>query len=692
MNKYRNKVFFERNRHKIKIILIILLLISLRFSQIITNINSIILGGVGDVSSGLLWLTYLFKNISLFAVFDNHNITNYPFGEKVFDFRVISQLPLFITVNVLSQFFSGIATINLTIMLGLFTSSLILVHLLNKLKIQFLVKIMTLIGFIGSPFIFEKISGHLAYVFLFGPILFILAVYKFFNTFGARKKRFRLIIISVFLSCISDPYLAVAVIISFYIFLIFCLIYLKELRKYIFYYTIYTTFFLFTIIGIFNNYVFNQRRDLNGFLIYSSRIEYFFIPPYFSPFIPQFMKNFQTRVIAENGTNFSEASLYLGVIYITSAILIIFSKKLRTILIKNDTFNRYLLINSLFLIIFSLPPYFEVIGYRIYLPSYLIFNLFPYLRSINRIAFVAFIFLLILVALFFNKIVKKKKMAIFLIILMLIDFNFFPTYRENIFPNKKERNFYYHLSSIQDVEVIAHLPIEKISQDFNGQIFSWQYLHDKKLINTRATSSYLNDFLSRNLIDNSFLSVLKILGADAIVIPAIKLTEIQKTDLREDSILFNDEDNYLISLKNFYNDKDSILYIDFYNSYSSEKNGNIDFTWFKSGVSKLCFNSFPLTSKNLTIQLIIKSYKEEQDIVISSAQNYKKDQYTMRIFPHQSTIYKLNVRQNSCINMESSQDFRPIDIGESDDTRNLSYSISIRPMLDKNFIFLNTLN
>lgn len=141
-------------------------------------------------------------------------------------------------------------------------------------------------------------------------------------------------------------------------------------------------------------------RSFEDFTIFSSRPWYYVLPSVDNPFYGEISEKFIDFLqykwgyfLAQNYFKSEHTSTYLG---ITNIILGFFG----VIYIKNNKKkNRgsfyILILTSIILIILTMPPLITISGINIYMPSYLLYTIFPMFRTLSRLGIYILLILLI---------------------------------------------------------------------------------------------------------------------------------------------------------------------------------------------------------------------------------------------------------------------------------------------------------
>lgn len=146
------------------------------------------------------------------------------------------------------------------------------------------------------------------------------------------------------------------------------------------------------------------KRNIEDFFIFSSRPWYFFLPSIDNPFYGFITEAFFNKF---SGTNFlfdnyfksEHSSSYLGVLNIILffSILTVFFNKKSVNIFDDKKIYFFSIISIVYFAILAMPPYIDISGFRIYLPGYLLYSIFPMFRVTSRFGIVTLLFLLVFV-------------------------------------------------------------------------------------------------------------------------------------------------------------------------------------------------------------------------------------------------------------------------------------------------------
>ncbi len=178
-------------------------------------------------------------------------------------------------------------------------------------------------------------------------------------------------------------------------------------------------------------------RPIENFYNLSTRPWYFFIPPKESTYFGGLSKALYARLestnyyLADDYTEEEAAGSFMGWHFLLGglfvAALLVFNKTKLSLIFGGIQTNRLLLLNLYCLIallfLFAMPPSFTVAGFTFYMPTYLIFYVFPVFRTLVRVAAPIFLLLLIINGYLIQDLLDKlnsRPMRILLLGLILI--------------------------------------------------------------------------------------------------------------------------------------------------------------------------------------------------------------------------------------------------------------------------------
>lgn len=135
-------------------------------------------------------------------------------------------------------------------------------------------------------------------------------------------------------------------------------------------------------------------RSIEDFTYFTSRPWYYVLPPKSNPFFGEFtgkvidyMQSIPGNWLAQNYFMREHSASYLGWANIILAIIGLFYLKKNPKIFRQNQLI-LILITIFVLFLFTMPPYFTISGNKIYMPSYLLYLVFPMFRSLTRLGIV----------------------------------------------------------------------------------------------------------------------------------------------------------------------------------------------------------------------------------------------------------------------------------------------------------------
>jgi len=412
----------------------------------------------------------------------------YPFGltESIFSYtEPLSIFPLYLA----SIFLGPIITYNIfvlvTLALTFLASYKFFTHYIDNSKISFAMAVL----FTTSPYITYHIQSHpqLSQVWL--GIGFL--IYYFH-----REKNLKSSLISgLFLSLVFLTSNYIGFFVGIICFLYFLLEQLRNLNKneikrfiiLIFSFIITTLPWLIsTIKNNQSNYSIEGAltRPIDDFITFGSKPWLYITPPLENPLvgfigekIVLFFKENFTNSWTQNYFIPEMQSLYFG---LSNILILIIGFRLLKKDIKVFEQLKNLGIIGIILSVITLPPYFTVKGITIYLPSFLIWKIFPMFRVLARASIFEYLILLTIVGVCATLIIKKYKKIGILITSALITFSFL----EHLIPYKitqisETPEIYKYMGKALNKNYSAII----YPQSFTKNYFFWMPTHQTPITN-----------------------------------------------------------------------------------------------------------------------------------------------------------------------------------------------------------------
>ena len=506
------------------------------------------------------------------------NLIAYPFGVNFYIGQLVCYLFLFINYS-LSLLTTPMLTYNLQVFFNHFFSSLfayfLAYHLTKVRAIGFLSGV--IFGF--CPYIFMRSWQHLGetYLWMMPLILWVLFRLKEKNT--KRSKVFFVSSLIIATLNFGVVYYSAIILITFCLYLILynwknMSILPKELvRSDILYlkgiFSLLIISFLFLLpqfYPIIKNTIFSYGTRPSAFNLYhrpfedlfeqSARPLSYFLPAVVHPVFGKFTEQFIGSPLY--GMSFTEHTLYLGWTPLVLAFVAVRRwrrmrrerKKLGTVPLQNQ-FNSSIGDNPLqredfyigffvFLVIvawvFSQPPWWNIFGFKIYMPSFFMYKILPMFRAYCRFGIVVMLAVAVLAGFGLKFILErfksqKTKVVVTALFCGLVLFEFWnwPPYK--VIDLSRVPAVYYWIKEQPKDIVIADYPLDADSPNELYKFF--QTVHEKKIINGTIPGTYANKVAQeiRRLSEPKTASILKWMGVKYVV---VHKDDYLKTDLVED--------------------------------------------------------------------------------------------------------------------------------------------------------------
>lgn len=426
----------------------------------------------------------------------------YPYGIYNSIFTYSEPIAIYL-LSWLAKFFDPHSVYNLFVIISAalaFVCTYKLIGLFTKNKaIQTLVSL----NYVFSPYFIYQSRAHPQLMQIWMPILFLYLYFK--DGFAQEKinyKRFSLLGIFLCLTILTSNYLGYFLLLFLGIYTLVALGYEYYKSKKINYFRIINNLLMVCIASLFSfawlypfitvNYVNNDiaaqeylSRPLEDFIYFSSRPWYYVLPsvdnPFFGTISQSAISALQTNwghYLTSNYFKTEHAASYLGVINLIMIILGLFK-------VQKDSRKIYLnilLAVNLVLISLTFPPYIIVNSHTIYLPSFLLYKIFPMFRVLSRLSFLINLINLIFVSYGYSYLFELKKHAkyVFVLIFALFLISFSEMYVPyNILKTSPNPKAYVEMySKIGSENKIAVYPKEAIRN-----FFYWTRVHQNYLIN-----------------------------------------------------------------------------------------------------------------------------------------------------------------------------------------------------------------
>jgi len=516
------------------------------------HITHQIFSGPGDATAGFLWMNAINHTIDPIVGFTN--VVNYPFGQDIGGWTLVSYLAYWLPMRVLSFFFGPVAAMNI-MMAYAYTSAAVAMYWLikrvtNKKALAFFAGYAAAFG----PYAMLKSVGHFSYIFsAIFPIL--IGIFISLWTSPTRKKAiifgllaavpfytdgyFMLMAAVLYVSMIATGIVSLAVKRS-----------RNMLRQYTICMAVAFAALLVALSPLFaiqklngssiNAQLQNNRSDIVGEIhAYRSNVADFFLPPFNSASLENDTNlaklhayNNQRSNGSENNDFISPVFYIFGALGVVSAAVWVFKKKWSSLndLSSEERVGLFMLIGVCaigavlaFATMFS--PDASVHGIRIPLPGELLIKYNISLWRVLSRLFVLFNILIVILGivgiwLFVGK--NKHGKSVYFPTLLLCAVVTVYFYAQN-FPtrpfdfNTGLPGTYYWLKDQKDIKSIAELPIVDPLDGHAGDYATAQIIHGKKLMNLKdPTNVRVNNALG-TLKNPEVANLLRDRGIDAVI-------------------------------------------------------------------------------------------------------------------------------------------------------------------------------
>lgn len=533
-------------------ILFILLVIPLT-NFTLFQITHQIFSSPGDATTGFLWIDAFSHSIDPTAGFTT--VVNYPFGQDIGGWTLISYLMYWLPMRFLSFFLGPIAAMNI-IMLYAYTSAGVAMYWLIK-RITNRRALAFFAGYAVAfvPYAMLKSVGHFSYIF---SAIFPLLVGVFVSlwTRPTRKKAVLFGILAA-VPFYTDGYFMLMAAVLYVSMVVTGLLSFvtRQSRKMLRQYALYMGIAFATLVVLLtplliiqkidgasiNSRLQNNRSDIVGEIhSYRSNVADFFLPPSNSSFLKDNTDltilhgyNNQRSNGSENNDFISPVLYIFAIAAVVSAAAWVFKKKWSSISTLSSGERTGLLIligvcviGALLALATMFSPEIIVHGVRIPLPGELLikFNIALW-RVLSRL-FVLFNVLIVILGSVGIWLLTRGKgrygKVLYLPILIVCAVVTVYFYAQNFVSRPYDfRNAlpetYYWLKDQKDIHSIAELPIVDPLDGYSGDYVTAQIVHGKNLINLKdSTNIRLNNAMG-TLKNPEVANLLRDRGADAVI-------------------------------------------------------------------------------------------------------------------------------------------------------------------------------
>jgi len=506
------------------------------------------------------WLKFCFVN---HIPSNQVNYLAYPFGTTNFFFAYI----FFLINSILAIFTNHVFTYNFQVLANLFLAAFftyLLVYAITKNRLSAFFSGL-IFGF--CPYILVRSWQHLGetYLWMMPMVLWIL--------FSLKEKpswsKSVLLVVSIVLAGIvlGTSYYTIIILVTFFV---FCLLkffvsrrfsdrpriapvgYFKKIIVLLFLgYLLtaaqYSTYIKDSIlnahskVSAFNPY----HRPFEDLFEQSARPLSYFLPAVVHPVLGKFTEQFIGSPLY--GMSFTEHTLYLGWMPLVLAFFAFKRWRLKRKQTpdtnhqspdsnREDFYIGFFVFLVIVAWLFSQPPWWNIFGFKLYMPSFFMYKILPMFRAYCRFGIVVMLAVAVLAGFGLKFILERfKSQKIKLVVtalfcgLVLFEFWNWPPYK--VIDLSKVPAVYYWLKEEPKDTVIADYPLDADSPSELYKFF--QTVHEKKIINGTIPGTHANKVAQeiRRLSQPKTASILKWMGVKYVV---VHKDDYLKTDLIED--------------------------------------------------------------------------------------------------------------------------------------------------------------
>jgi len=453
--------------------------------------------GVGGDSLGTIWHFWWLKYAS------QHNLSPHftplisaPFGvPKTIEYALLNYIVLG-----LSFFFNEIAIYNFLIFvsfpLSAFLTYLLVYYLTANRAASFLAGVI----FAFSPFNLVHAQAHLMFVQLIP--LYVLSLLKL----NEKRTYFCAVLcgLSFSLLLLFNFYFGFFMIIFTLIFIVFTAAYqyLIEKKSFlefhllrvwsVFFSTCFLimTPFIYSMLKISSRYRVSVVRSFSDLRVYSTRLWEYVVPPVDNPLFGRFFKGFVDSHL--HGSNIIEQTLYLGLVPLSLVSYAVFKRVWEKEECSSNNNLRFIfsffVVIALASILFSLPPFIAVAGYKLYFPSFLFYKIAPTFRVYARFGIIVMLSVAVLAgfgAKYLTESLRDARQRFLtvagLVAIIILEFTNVPPFR--VMDLSRTPKVYKWLEKRKGEFIIAEYPLVRSDKAINDEYRFYQRVHQKRLAN-----------------------------------------------------------------------------------------------------------------------------------------------------------------------------------------------------------------
>lgn len=523
----------------------------------------------GDGTAGLTWLSWIDKGG---PVPDFTSLVNAPFGETLRDpFQITSMISITGMWFFSSLTGSSIFAWNMMVFIGFMSSALAMFAFIRWLLKNNWIAFFAACAVTFTPFHQMKSHGHLSYMFNF---FFVLAIWAFFAFWRNPTKKNALLLAATTAVCAyQDGYfllLGGTLIGSIIVgsFIADSLIFKKGTRfiierlKGMAIYLIATFILVLPIVlvqlkysGQIKSTLSTTRGDIGAEAhVYGARPLEYILPTDNHPLMPHDYSLWREARL--HGSNFTESTLYLGLLVIALAAVawvLLFKYNLHKVKLRGLPVPFILGVITFAMLcafLISLPPTVTIFGQKLPLPSWFIIHITAVWRVFSRLYLVVDTCAVILASIglyFATRNMKNKKRIAFILIATLITMVELITQSRALTWNYNTSPAVYNwLKTQSNVQIIAEYPLSEQPSLPAIRYLTYQQIHGKSLFNSSRTDSPQRTLRAsmQGLADAQTLPILRTLGIDMVLshytevknIPGLELVRIDPSNYNDDKV------------------------------------------------------------------------------------------------------------------------------------------------------------
>lgn len=463
----------------------------------------------------------------------NTDFIAFPFKFQVFG--VVSYVYLGL-ILFLSNIFNYIVVLNIQILLNFILTGFFTYLLVNKITGSRLSGLFSGIIFAFCPQHFMRSWQHITLSYFQWMPLYIFALFEL-----RQKKGFRqalLLGLALFLNASFDLHYLFFMSIATVVFLFACFSFDKQRLGLKFFRNLFIGLSLFSFFFLlqFYQYLFSMlfkkpsvasaysifRRPFEDLFAQSARPLSYFLPSTEHPFFGGLTQMFIGSPVY--GDSLTEHNLYLGWVALALAFIGCWLYRKYRAQFREDSFAvKFFLLLGVISWVFSQPPWWQIGSVKVYMPSFFIYKVLPVFRAYCRFGIVLMLAIAVLAGfgikyLLINFKNNFKKIFIFIILCLLVIFDFWNNPWQHVVDLSKHPAVYDWLKSQEGDFVIAEYPLDvKGSNDFYK---FFQTIHEKKMINGTVPGTPANEIAQSmiRLSDPKVLTMLKEMSVKYIIV------------------------------------------------------------------------------------------------------------------------------------------------------------------------------